>query len=316
MNKSIVIPVIVVSCLGIGFASANLIENLKPKPVNVFPKIAEENKTIRFVKTADSVSAVFPLTIEGEMSFAGEAVPLNDPEVRERLDRELQINAYWQSNTLLSMKLANRYFDQIEKILLEEGVPSDFKYLPLIESGFRDVTSPAGASGFWQFLSGTGKKYGLEINEDVDERYHIEKSTRASCAYLKEAKAKLGSWTLAAASYNMGIEGINSKLQKQHVANYYDLFLTQETSRYVFRMLAMKAIFANPRKAGYMLEDKDLYQPYSYKTISVDSSITDIASFAEANGLLYKHIKMLNTWMRSTSVPNKEKKSYEIKILQ
>ncbi len=316
MNKSIVIPVIVISCLGIGFASAKLIENLKPKPINVFPKIAEENKNIRFVKTADSVTAVFPLTIEGDMSFAGESVPLNDPEVRERLDRELQINAYWQSNTLLSMKLANRYFDQIEKILVEEGVPTDFKYLPLIESGFRDVTSPAGASGFWQFLSGTGKKYGLEINEDVDERYHVEKSTRAACAYLKEAKEKLGSWTLAAASYNMGIEGINSKLQKQRVKNYYDLFLTQETSRYVFRMLAMKAIFTNPRKAGYMLEDKDLYQPFNYKIITVDSSIADIASFAETNGLLYKHIKLLNTWMRSTSVPNKEKKAYEIKIMQ
>jgi hypothetical protein len=188
--------------------------------------------------------------------------------------------------------------------------------LPLIESGFRDVTSPAGASGFWQFLSGTGKRYGLEINEDVDERYHVEKSTRAACAYLKEAKAKLGSWTLAAASYNMGIEGINAKLQKQHVASYYDLFLTQETSRYVFRMLAMKAIFTSPRKAGYMLEANDLYQPYTYKTVTVDSSIADIANFAEANGLLYKHIKLLNSWMRSTAIPNKEKKQYEIKILQ
>lgn len=308
------IPLIILLSTTVGFVSAKLISRWEKTHVNVFEKTVHEAPGIKWVKNQDSVNMVFPLTVEGDLFFAGERVPLEDDEVRERLDRELQINAYWQSNTILSMKLANRYFDEIEKILVEEGVPTDFKYLPLIESGFRDVVSPAGAAGFWQFLSGTGRNFGLEINDAIDERYHLQKSTRAACKYLKDAKERLGSWSLAAAAYNFGTDGISSKLQAQQVNNYYDLFLTQETSRYVFRMLAMKVIFSNPQKAGFYLKEADLYQPFSYNEITVDSTISDITSFAKNYNLNYKDIKVLNSWLRSTHLPNKSKKTYQIKI--
>jgi membrane-bound lytic murein transglycosylase D len=316
MNRKFIYAFIIFGCLAIGFASAKLVESLKPKQVNIFERTALENKNIRFVKTPDSVNAIFPLTIEGDLFFADEPVPLNDTEVKERLDRELQVNAFWQSNTLLSMKLANRYFDEIEKILIEEGVPTDFKYLPLIESGFRDVVSPAGAAGFWQFMPPTAKRYGLEITDDIDERYNIEKATRAACAYLKEAKASLGSWTLAAASYNMGMAGISTRLQNQRTTNFYDLYLNHETSRYVFRMLAMKIIYSNPHKTGYMVKSEDLYQPYQYKKITVDTAITDLATFGEQIGVKYKYIRILNPWIRSAKLPINTGKTYELRILE
>ena len=316
MNKKIFYFLVVCGCLVIGFASAKLAESLKPKPVNIFERTVSENKNLRFTKTPDSINAIFPLTVEGELFFADEPVPLNDIEVKERFDRELQVNAFWQSNTLLGMKLANRYFDEIEKILIEEGVPSDFKYLPLIESGFRDVVSPAGAAGFWQFMPPTAKRYGLEITEDIDERYNIEKSTRAACAYLKEAKNTLGSWTLAAASYNMGMAGIATRLQNQRTKNFYDLYLNHETSRYVFRMLAMKIIYSNPHKAGYIIKVDDLYQPYNFKRILVDTTISDLAVFGEQTGVKYKYIRTLNPWIRSAKLPVKAGKAYELRILE
>jgi hypothetical protein len=258
---------------------------------------------------------VYPFRVDGELTFAGERVPLEDAEVRERLDRELQINVFRQSNTILNMKLANRYFPDIERILTEEGVPTDFKYLPLIESDLRDAISPAGAGGFWQFVAPTAKMYGLEVNDIIDERYNIEKSTRAACVYLKAAKERLGSWTAAAASYNFGVDGIAGKLEKQRTSNYYDLSITAETSRYVFRMLAMKVIFADPERAGYHLQTEDLYQPVPYKIVEVDTTITDLAEFAQSQGLKYKELKQLNAWMRNSSLPNKAKKTYQIKIM-
>ncbi len=316
MNKRLIYALVGLCCMAVGFASAKFIENLKPKPVNIFERTALESKGVKFIKTPDSVNVIFPLTVEGDLYFADEQVPLEDQDVKERLDRELQVNAFWQSNTLLNMKLANRYFDEIEKILVEEGVPTDFKYLPLIESGFRDVISPAGAAGFWQFIAPTAKTYGLEINDDIDERFNIEKSTRAACAYLREAKASLGTWTLAAASYNLGISGIQSRSQIQRTNSYYDLYLNQETSRYIFRMLAMKIIYSNPQKAGYMIKTEDLYQPFSYNKVIVDTPITDLALFSEAMGLKYKYIRLLNPWIRSAKLPNKGGKSYEIRILR
>jgi hypothetical protein len=264
----------------------------------------------------DTAIQVYPFRIEGELTFAGERVPLEDPEVRERLDRELQINVFRQSNTVLDIKLANRFFPDIERILIEEGVPTDFKYLPLIESDFRDVVSPAGAAGFWQFLPATAKHYSLEVTNDVDERYHVEKATRAACQYLKGAKEKLGSWTAAAASYNFGIEGVAGKQDVQDQTNYYDLAITSETARYVFRMLAMKVIFANPEKAGYHFQEGDLYQPLPYTTVDVDTPITDLVAFAKGYDLRLKDLRQLNTWMRSTSIPNKNKKVYQIKLLK
>lgn len=316
MNKKYLIPAIVLLSLTIGFCSAKIYEIIAPKPVNIFEKTKTESPGLKWVKNSDSIIQVHPFRVEGELFFAGERVPLEDAEVRERLDRELQINVFRQSNTVLNMKLANRYFNEIEKVLQEEGVPSDFKYLPLIESDFRDVVSPSGAAGFWQFISSTGKRYGLEINDQVDERYNIEKATRAACVYLKDAKTKLGSWTLAAAAYNYGTDGVQSRLKTQHGNSYYDLAITSETARYVFRMLAMKVIFTDPRKAGYNISEEDLYQPHQYSIVSVDSSVSDLVAFAEGNGVKYKHLKMLNSWMRAASLPNKAQKTYQIKILK
>jgi hypothetical protein len=262
------------------------------------------------------VIKVYPFKVDGELTFAGERVPLEDPDVRERLDRELLINLYRHSNTILDMKLANRFFPEIEKIMIDEGVPTDFKYMPMIESDFRDAYSNAGASGFWQFVPATAKQYGLEVNDKIDERYNVERSTRAACTYLKAAKERLGSWTAAAASYDFGMEGIASKMQSQHTSNYYDLWITIETSRYVFRMLAMKVIMANPEKAGYHITDDDLYQPFQYKTVDIDTTVNDLASFAEGFGLKYKELKLLNSWVRNSSLPNAAHKTYEVRIMQ
>lgn len=315
MKNKLTISLIILAALAVGFASAKFLKSEKEEMVNIFEEPTILPKTYSVLPMSDSIQIVYPLVFKGELSFAGETVPLNDPEIAERLDRELQVNVYWHSNTLLNMKLANRYFGTIEKILAEEGVPNDFKYLPLIESGFRDAVSPAGAAGFWQFLPATAKLHGLEVNEDVDERYNIEKATRAACAYLKQAKAKLGSWTAAAASYNIGIAGMETRMKTQRTNNYYDLLLTSETSRYVFRMLATKVIFDNPTQTGFYINTTELYQPYQYNSAVVDSSVSDIAGFAEQFGLRYKHIKLLNPWLRSNALPNKSKKQYEIKLM-
>jgi len=316
MTKTKIIATVLVAMV-LGFASATAINkyNWFGPRVNIFDKTRLETPQLQIANAKDSAALVHPLRISGELTFAGERVPLEDPDVMERMDRELQVNAYWQSNTVLSMKLANRYFPEIEKILLEEGVPADFKYLALIESGFRDAVSPSGAAGFWQFLGATGRQYGLEVRPDVDERYNIDKATRATCKYLRQAKEKLGSWTAAAASYNIGMGGLQERMNAQNTSDYYELMLTSETSRYVFRMLAMKVIFAHPERAGYALQSADLYQPYTYNTVSVDTPITDIAAFAAQFGLQYKHIKILNPWLRDAHLHNKEHKTFFIRIL-
>jgi hypothetical protein len=304
------------AALAAGVASAAIYEIAKPKPYNVFDETRAEAPGLKWGNDSTRNIQAYPFRVSGELTFADEKVPLDDPDVMERLDRELQINIFRQSNTILDMKLANRYFPDIEKILKEEGVPTDFKYMPMIESDFRDAFSTAGAGGFWQFVPATAKMYGLEVNDKVDERYNVEKATRAACQYLKAAKERLGTWTAAAASYDFGIEGVANKLQAQRATNYYDLSITNETSRYVFRMLAMKVIFANPEKAGYHFADADFYQPLPYKIVEVDSSITDLADFAGQFGLKYKELKLLNSWMRNSSLPNTSKKVYQIKILQ
>jgi hypothetical protein len=307
------------ACVALGFISAKVLERynyFEKDSLNIFEKTKNECPHIRWINPIDSSQMVFPITIEGELEFAGERVPLEDPDVRERLEREIQINAYWHSSTLQSMKLANRYFSDIEKILAEKGVPSDFKYLALVESGFKNETSPAGATGFWQFVKPTAKAYGLEVNEYVDERYHLEKSTEAACKYLLDAKENLGNWTLAAASYNLGIPAMKQRVKDQRTNNYYEMYFNQETSRYLFRMLAMKIIFSNPKHAGFFVKTEELYQPYRYKTVEVDSSISSIAAFADGFGIKYKHIKILNPWLRDASLPNKERKKYQLKILQ
>jgi len=224
------------------------------------------------------------------------------------------VNTYWQSNTLLMMKRANKFFPQIERILKEEEVPDDFKYLALIESGLENLRSPAGAKGFWQILRTTGREYGLEVNSNVDERYNIELSTRMACAYLKKAKERLGSWTLAAASYNRGIAGINRILKKQQTNNYYDLLLGTETKRYIFRILAVKEIMQAPERYGFFVEDAQLYSPLEYRTVAVDTAITNIVRFSKQIGVNYKTMKIYNPWLLQTHLNNKSRKLYHIAL--
>lgn len=259
------------------------------------------------------VQTTFAVKIPETITFAGEVVPLNDLEVRERLDRELTVNAYWQSSTIILLKRAHRFLPTIEKILKEEGIPDDFKYLCMAESSLDDVVSPSGAAGFWQFMKTTGIRYGLNINNDIDERYNLEKATHAACAYLRDAKALTGSWTAAAAGYNMGTNGIVNQLSKQKDSSYYNLWLNNETSRYVLRIVALKAIYEHPKDFGFYLTEEDLYPPYSYKTVQVDSSV-DWIDFAQQQNTNYKMLREYNPWIRDNNLYNKSKQIYEVKI--
>ncbi|MEN8136891.1 MAG: lytic transglycosylase domain-containing protein [Bacteroidota bacterium] len=257
---------------------------------------------------------VYALNLPKEAYFAGEQTPLDIPDVKERLDRELLVNTYWQSQGLLFFKRANKYFPTIEKILKEKGVPNDFKYLALIESGLQNVTSPAGAKGFWQLMPKTAREQGLEVNSNVDERYDVKKSTEVACDYLLKAKEKFGSWTLAAASYNMGIYGVSKQLKRQKVGTYYDLLLGEETGRYVFRILAIKKIYEDPKKYGFHFREKDLYTMPETKLIEIDTAINNLADFAITQGVNYKELKMYNPWLREINLNNNSRKKYTIEI--
>jgi membrane-bound lytic murein transglycosylase D len=230
------------------------------------------------------------------------------------MDRELLVNTYWQSNGLLLIKRSHRYFPVLEPILKSYGIPDDFKYLALIESGLQNVTSPAGAKGFWQIMKSTGKDYGLEINSNVDERYNLELSTRVACKYFLKAKEKFGSWTLAAAAYNAGIRGISNQLDKQNVSGYYDLLLGEETGRYVFRAVALKEIMEHPKKYGYNFVQDDMYSAIPTSKVEVDTAVTDFVQFAAKFGLNYKQLKLHNPWLREGFLNNKSRKLYTLEI--
>jgi len=275
----------------------------------VFSTSKKENS-----KEVQEKNAVFSITIPTKLDFAGEKVPLEFFDVREALDKELQINAYWQSQTILLIKRANRFFLEIDPILKEEGLPSDFKYLALAESGLTNVVSPANAVGFWQFLKNTGKEYNLQIDNEVDERYNLEKSTRAACKFLKESYKLYQSWTLAAASYNMGRIGVSKQLDSQKEKNYYDLGLNDETARYLYRILALKLIIETPELYGFHIQRVDLYPPLRYIKVEVNGSIPDLADFAQKNNTNYKMLKLFNPWLREKSLVNKAKINYTIKI--
>ncbi|MFD0862364.1 lytic transglycosylase domain-containing protein [Sungkyunkwania multivorans] len=257
---------------------------------------------------------VYALEVPEGLNFAGELVPLNIPDVRERMDRELLVNTYWQSNGLLLIKRANKYFPIIEPILKKNGVPEDLKYLAVIESGLMQARSPAGASGFWQIMKATGRENGLEVNDNVDERYHIEKATEVACKFLKSAKEKFGSWTLAAAAYNAGRTGINRRLDEQQVDSYYDLLLGEETGRYVFRIIALKEIMTNPDTYGFNYKEEDLYKPIPTRKIAVDTAIESMADFAKQHGINYKILKLHNPWLREKNLNNSSGKTYYIEI--
>ncbi len=252
--------------------------------------------------------------IPDHLDFAGEKVPLDNFEVKERMDREFIVNTYYHSFTIVSMKRANRYFPVIEPILKEHGIPDDFKYVSVIESGLSNAISPAGAVGFWQFMEAAGKKYGLEINDEVDQRYNLKKSTEAACLYIKDAYDEFGSWTMAAASFNMGTNGIEKQMARQKTNNYYNLVLGDETSRYVARIIAMKVILQNPENYGFAIDEDDLYAELPTYEITISSSINDLADFAIDKGINYKILKMYNPWLRDNELTNKTGKAYTIEL--
>lgn len=257
---------------------------------------------------------VFTVETPKSLDFAGEKAPLDKFYVRESLDRELLVNTYWHSNTILMFKRAYRWFPVIEPILKANGIPDDAKYIALIESGLENIVSPAGAAGFWQMLKATAESYGLEVNSEIDERYNAEKATLAACKYLKTAYAKYKNWTLAAASYNMGMKAVDDALAAQQVSSYYDLYLNKETIRYVYRILAVKAIVQNPVKYGFYLRKCDFYPPVPANTVTIDSAVSNWAAFAIKNNSNYRVLKELNPWILKSPLTNKDRKKYEIKF--
>lgn len=257
---------------------------------------------------------IYALPLPKKMEFAGERVPLENPDIRERMDRELLVNAYWQSNGLLLMKRANKYFPIIEPLLKQYGLPDDFKYLAVAESALDYQSSPAGASGIWHFMTATGKEYGLEINSYVDERYDLEKSTKVAADYLKKAKARFGSWTMAAAAYNAGMAGMAKQMDRQKQSDYYDLLLNNETSRYVFRILAIKEILTHPKKYGFNFEQSDLYPRIPTYKVKVDYAVDDWADWVREYGINYKILKLHNPWLRDTYLKNASGKVYYVEI--
>lgn len=266
------------------------------------------------VSHSDTEYNIKSFRLPDTVTFAGEKMPLENFDTRESLEREILISAYRHSSTILIIKKANRYLPVIEKILKEYNVPDDFKYLAAAESEYSNMVSPAGATGFWQIMAETGREEGMEINQIVDERYNLEKSTRFACEYFLKSHEKFGNWTLAAASYNGGRARIDEQIAIQHQNNYYDLLLTEETARYIFRAVAYKLIIADPVSFGFDISIDDLYPALKYYEVRVDSAITDMSGFAESFGTNYKILKFLNPWLRKPFLKPKANKEYVIKI--
>lgn len=261
-----------------------------------------------------NLQQIISFELPDSLYFAGERVPLENFDTRESLDRELNSNAYFHSSTLLLIKRSHRYFPVIEPILKEYGIPDDFKYLAVAESNLTNAVSPVGATGFWQFMPSTAKEYGLEINKEIDERYHLEKSTGAACRYFLKSYEKYGNWTMVAAAYNRGSNGVDRQIEIQEQNNYYDLLLPEETSRYLFRILAFKTIFSQPAKYGFVIPEEHLYPPVEYITVNIDTTVNSFASFAAVFGTNYKILKALNPWLRQPYLNNSSGESYEIKV--
>lgn len=252
--------------------------------------------------------------LKDSYEFAGEALDMENFDVKERLEREFLRNSYFHSNTLLIIKRTARYFPIIERILEEEGLPDDLKYVAVTESDLLNVISPAGAKGLWQFMPAVGKSFGLEINGEVEERYHVEKATRAACKHLRNYKNQFGSWQLAAGAYNMGEGNMRKYLREQLAEKYEDLNVNDETMRYLFRLVAMKNIIESPQDFGFYLEEDDYYGPLDdYRTIEVNKSVTNIAEFAKKQGVSYRQLKLYNPWLISNKLTVSRNK-YEIKI--
>jgi len=262
-----------------------------------------------------SYADVKTLDLSKSYTFAEEKVPMDNWDALERLERELLVNAYWHSNTLLMIKKSKRYFPFIEQILKEQGLPDDLKYIVAAESSFAYATSPSGAKGLWQMMNATAKDYSLEVNEDVDERNHLEKSTFAACKMLGRLKEKFGTWSLAAAAYNMGPAGLQKEMNNQRAVDYYELNLNTETLRYVLRLIAIKEVMQHPDQYGFATDDGPLYKPLNkYTEVSVDSSVSNWGDFAKSFGVNYRMLKIYNPWLISNGLQNSSKKKYLIKL--
>jgi hypothetical protein len=266
-------------------------------------------------KKVDYISKFRSVEIPDSATFAGDPVPLERFDVKEALDRELIVNSYFHSQTIRLIKLAPRYFTIIEPILKEEGIPDDFKYLAVAESGLDPrAESYAGAIGFWQFLRGTAQDYGLEINGEVDERYNVEKATYAACDYLKDAYEKYGNWTMVAAAYNAGMRGVERQVERQKSTDYYDLLFVEETQRYVFRIIALKLVLENPERYNFIIGDEEKYPIIPTKDVEVSGKVDDFADFAHEQGINYKLLKDFNPWLRQTYLNNSSGKKYTIRV--
>ncbi len=257
---------------------------------------------------------IYAIPLPNQLTFAGEKVPLERTDIKEKLDKELLINVYWQSATLLKIKRAHKYFPVIEAILKKYGIPDDFKYLAVAESNLENVTSPAGAKGIWQLMKPTAQKYGLTVNDEIDERYNLEKATEAACQYFLEAKEKFGSWTLVAASYNRGMGGLQKAMEDQKTYDYYDLYLNPETARYIYRTLALKLILENPQKYGFRFRLDDLYQFPPFDTVKVAGSVESWPQWAIQQGITYGQLRYMNPWIKSYRLTNKEQDTLIVKI--
>lgn len=268
------------------------------------------NTYLRATSTSPPVAKIFD--VPEDLTFAGETVPMEQPDVFERFEREIYVNAYWHSNTILLMKRAGKFLPTIERILRENGIPDDFKYVAMIESGLTNAVSPAGARGFWQFMEGTAKERGLEVSREVDERYHLEKSTQAACEYLQNAYARFGNWTSVAASYNMGIAGLTRRKNEQKMPDFYNLLLNSETSRYIFRVVAVKQIFEDPGNYGFQLQADDLYSMPVMRDLVVERTIDNLADWAIRHNSNYKELKLYNPWLRSNKLTIRSGNSYKI----
>ncbi len=274
----------------------------------------KEHQNKQLPGTNEQYYKIVSLPIPDTLFLFGEEMPLDIFYVKEALDKELSVNTYWHSSTLQLIKKSTRWFPLFDSILSKNNIPPDFKYLAVIESGLSNVVSPSNAVGYWQLLKGTAKDLNLEVNKEVDERYNIEKSTQAACDYLNSSYEKFGNWTTVAAAYNAGNKGITKQVKRQKVNSYYDLLLSDETSRYVYRIAAVKIIIENPNDYGFYVNDEDFYQPIPTHNVIVTGKIDDFADFAIENGISYKLLKYFNPWLRQNYLKNKKKKKYSIKI--
>lgn len=276
--------------------------------------VSAKNQQQEVTDYEESAPMAASWAIPENVDFAGEAIPVQNFDTRESLDRELNATAYRHGSTLLTIKRSGRYFPEIEKILKECGIPDDFKYLACAESDLSNVISPKGATGFWQIMEGTGKEYGMIINREVDYRYDVDKSTRFACAYFRKAYERYGSWTMAAASYNNGFSGLSEQVDIQKETNYYDLLLNEETARYVFRIAALKLVMSEPSKYGFDIKPEEMYKPLPYSEVRVDTAVTSFEQFSRKYDTNYKILKYLNPWLRRPFLTNTERREYVIRV--